>query len=342
MNGKQQKWILMIVFALASAFFIYRTRSKWMDIASILSLSAFLTIILAPLSSRVERTGINTHWAALISILFFLCVLFVFLMVFVPYLLSHTFLLMKRITPTVVALADQGYALLLQLGYRGEEFGLNLPQLFASSAASLTAGIAKGGAAFITAAGGLIMALVIAYYLLTVRREAGFHLLLCIPTPYRSVTLRILNGCRNAVLGYLSGLIKTCAFVAAASFIGLFLLGVKEAPILSLFMGLLEIIPYIGPFLGTIPILLAVLPMGILKTLLAILLVFLIQQIESGVIGPYFTASSTSIHPLTAILVVFIAGSLFGLIGIVFAVPVTVMSRSVLYSMRSVSIHPDS
>lgn len=342
MSQGQQKRIMISLFAFAGAFFFYRTHAEWMNIVSILGLSAFLAVLLSPLSSRAERAGISTHWAALMSILFFLCVFLLFLMVFVPYLISHTFLLIKKTTPTIITLADQSYALLLQLGYQGKGFSLNLPQLFASSAATLTAGIARGGAAFITAAGGLIMALVIAYYLLTVRREVGLHLLLCIPTPYRSATLRILSGCKNAVLGYLSGLMKTCAFVALASFAGLFLLGIKEAPILSLFMGMLEIIPYIGPFLGTIPILLSVLPLGMLKTLLALLLVFLIQQIESGVIGPYFTASSTSIHPLTAILGVFIAGSLFGLIGIVFAVPVIVMTRSILFSLRGASIHSDS
>ena len=151
-----------------------------------------------------------------------------------------------------------------------------------------------------------------------------------------------LSSCRNAILSYLSGMIKTSVFVGAATFAGLLILGVKESLILALFMGLLEVVPYIGPFLGMLPILLSVIPMGMMKTLMALAVVLLIQQIESGIIGPYFTSSSTSIHPLAAILSVFIAGSLFGLIGIVFAVPLVVVMRSILWSVRNASIQTES
>ena len=163
-------------------------------------------------------------------------------------------------------------------------------------------------------------------------------MILLIPTVYRRTVLSAVKGSKNAVLGYLSGIIKTGIFVSAATFIGLVLLGVREAMILSLFMGLLEGFPYIGPVLGSVPILLSVIPMGLGKTVAALTMIFIIQQIEGGIIGPYFTASSTSIHPLAAIISVYIGGSLFGLVGILFAVPLVVIVRSVFWSLRSASI----
>ena len=186
------------------------------------------------------------------------------------------------------------------------------------------------------------MSLVIAYYLLTVRQEAGKHIVMLIPTAYRRAVLSAAKGGKNAVLGYLSGLIKTGVFVGAATFLGLLLIGVKEAMILAVFMGLLESFPYIGPVLGSIPILLSVIPMGVSKVAAALVMIFVIQQVESGIIGPYFTASSTSIHPLASIVGIYIGGSLFGLAGILLAIPTVVVLRSVIWSLKSTSILSDA
>jgi len=156
-----------------------------------------------------------------------------------------------------------------------------------------------------------------------------------IPTAYRRILLSALKCGKAAFLGYLSGMIKTSLFVGGATLLVLTILGVKEALILSLFMGLLESLPYIGPVLGSIPILLSVMPLGVGKVIAALVFLFAIQQIESGIVSPYFTASSTSIHPLASLLCVYIGGSLFGLWGVLLSVPFIVVARSMLWSIKS-------
>ena len=63
-----------------------------------------------------------------------------------------------------------------------------------------------------------------------------------------------------------------------------------------------------------------------------------VQQIEGNFVTPYFTASSTSIKPLSALIGVFVLGSLMGLWGVVLAIPLIVTVRSVLWSIRSAVI----
>ena len=70
------------------------------------------------------------------------------------------------------------------------------------------------------------------------------------------------------------------------------------------------------------------------QTLLALALVVLVQQIEGNFISPYFTASSTSIHPLAALVSVFVLGSLMGVWGILLAVPLVTALRSMIWSLR--------
>ena len=206
--------------------------------------------------------------------------------------------------------------------------------MIASAVSGVTAFAARGGMAFAAQTGRILFALVLSYYLLCERKRLGGHLLLFVPPAWRPAVLSALMGCRNAAMGYLSGMLKTSAFVGAATYLGLLLLGVPDALLLALFMGIFEVLPYVGPVLAAIPILLSSLPQGLNQTLLALVLVVLVQQIEGNFISPYFTASSTSIHPLAALVSVFVLGSLMGIWGILLAVPLVAALRSMLWSIR--------
>lgn len=192
---------------------------------------------------------------------------------------------------------------------------------------------------FLVQTGRLAFALVISYYLLCERESLTKHLLLMLPISWRNAFLLAASGCKNALLSYLSGMLKTSLFVFVATLMGLLLLGIKDALLLALFMGIFEILPYIGPILASIPIVLTAMSQGTSKMLLSLIVVVLVQQIEGNFITPYFTASSTSINPLSALISVFILGSLMGVWGIVIAIPLVVTLRSIMWSIhRTVNV----
>ena len=161
---------------------------------------------------------------------------------------------------------------------------------------------------------------------------------LMLPDSWREAFLSACLGCKNALMSYLSGVLKTSLFVFVATLTGLFLLGINDALLLSVFMGILEVFPYIGPILASVPILLTALGQGFGQAVLALIVVIAVQQIEGNFVTPYFTASSTSIKPLSALIGVFVLGSLMGLWGVVLAIPLIVTVRSVLWSIRSAVI----
>ena len=132
-------------------------------------------------------------------------------------------------------------------------------------------------------------------------------------------------------------MLKTSLFVGIATFAGLALLGVRDALLLALFIGLFEVLPYIGPVLAAVPILLVTLPQGPGRAMMALVVVVLVQQVEGNFVSPHFTASGTSLHPLAALVSVFVLGSLFGLWGILLAIPVVVTLRSVIWSARQMT-----
>ena len=89
--------------------------------------------------------------------------------------------------------------------------------------------------------------------------------------------------------------------------------------------------------LAAVPILLVTLPQGATRALMALGAVVLVQQLEGNFVSPHFTASGTSLHPLAALVSVFVLGSLFGLWGILLAIPLVVTLRSALWSVRQMT-----
>ena len=335
MRHALSKKTLAFIFAISAIIlFIFSKRAEILQLLSVAFLSLGWTLILSPLHSYFQRKGISSGTAAGICISILIFFMLLMLLTFLPYLLVHTASLIERLTPVLADIVRQIEGLIEHNPAFHVLKGANLFSIIANSAAKATAGLAKGGMAFATLTGNLVFSLVIAFYLLCEKNVIANHLLLFVPYSFRGLFLRSVHGCKNALLGYLAGLLKTSLFVSAFSFIGLSLLGIREALLLAIFMGVFEVLPYIGPVLASIPIILSALPLGLVRTLLTLLVVIGIQQAESSFVGPYITASCTSIHPLLALCSVFVSGLLFGLPGILLGIPAVIVIRTLLHSFR--------
>ena len=330
---KSRRTITYALGALILFLYLYRMRGAVLGIAAVFAFAGVFTLLLAPVCRALERGGVRTPLAAGIAVGGLLLLALLVVSAFVPYLATRSIELIRRNAPTLAALTRRVGETLEHAGLRsagGQESG----NMIASAVTAMTAFAARGGMAFAAQTGRILFALVLSYYLLCERKRLGGHLLLFVPPAWRSTVLFALLGCRNSAMGYLSGMLKTSAFVGAATYLGLLALGVPDALLLAVFMGIFEMLPYVGPVLAAIPILLSSLPMGLNQTLLTLALVVLVQQIEGNFISPYFTASGTSIHPLAALVSVFVLGSLMGIWGILLAVPLVAALRSMLWSIR--------
>ena len=326
----------MLAYALGALFlgmYLYRRRGALLAILAVFAFAAVFTLLLAPVCRLLERRGMRPALAAGMAVGGLLLLALLIVSAFVPYLAAHSIQLIRRNAPTLMALMQQIGGVLEQAGLRSV-YGQGSGDMIASAAASITALAARGGMGIAAQTGRILFALVLSYYFLCERKRLGNYLLLFVPPAWRMAMLSALQGCKNAALGYLSGMLKTSAFVGVATYLGLLLLGVQDALLLALFMAIFEALPYVGPVLAAVPILLSSLPQGMHQTLLALALVVLVQQVEGNFISPYFTATSTSLHPLAALISVFVLGSLMGIWGIVLAVPLVTTLRSLLWSVR--------
>lgn len=312
---------------------IYQKHDELISIAVVLAYMAGFSLLLAPLCAKLEKRGFSSAAAAGSAVFAFFLMVFLAIAAFIPYLVFQTDNLLERIEPVasellasflawnndtrlgVGALADSGNVIRISLG-------------------SITGWLVRTGVAAMTQIGRIAFSLVLTYYVLCDRKRFAGHLMLLVPSNWRKQVMSMLHICRNAMLGYYAGLLKTSAFVAAATLIGLILLGIEDALLLALVMGAFEILPYLGPVFAAVPILLSALMKGTGIALMTLVLLIAVQIIEGNLIGPYFTASSTSVHPFAAILSVFVMGNLFGIWGIMLAVPTVISLQMILLSVR--------
>jgi len=161
----------------------------------------------------------------------------------------------------------------------------------------------------------------LAFYFLRDREMFSYQLSLWIPAKYRRKVLSALQGMRREAGGYVRGQLLVALAVAALTALGLLIVGIPAWLVLGIVMGLCELIPYVGPLIGGVPIAVFSLPLGMTTTLWALGVTILIQQIEGFFLSPFLMAGATGLHPVYVVLLLTAGGLLMGLPGMVLVLP---------------------
>ncbi|WP_404353419.1 AI-2E family transporter [Exiguobacterium aurantiacum] len=154
-----------------------------------------------------------------------------------------------------------------------------------------------------------------------------------LPSSYETETRKILHDMHTTVQNYVHAQLIVAFFVGITSLIGLWIIGIDYAILLALFMMVTNIIPYVGPFLGAAPAVVVAFIQDPIKVLWVIVVIIIVQQIESNVISPLIQGKSLKVHPLTIIIVLLVAGNLAGIIGMLIAVPFYAVAKVVVQNI---------
>jgi predicted PurR-regulated permease PerM len=149
--------------------------------------------------------------------------------------------------------------------------------------------------------------------------------LLLFPRSARPLAGDALDDSGRALRLWLMGQLVSMALVGLLTGIGLWLLGVPSALALALIAAMLEFIPYVGPIASAVPALLVALAVSPELALWTALLYLLIQQAEGNLIQPIVQQHAVDLPPALLLFALVANGALFGIIGILFAAPLTVV-----------------
>lgn len=134
---------------------------------------------------------------------------------------------------------------------------------------------------------------------------------------------RTLNEINGVTSKFMRGVLLDAFIVGLLSSVALMISGLQFAVFVGIFAGICNIIPYFGPIIGMVPaFIIGFFTEGIWQGLLAILVLFVIQQIDGSFIYPRVVGGSTGLHPLFVLMAVSIGGFYFGLVGMILAVPI--------------------
>jgi len=161
------------------------------------------------------------------------------------------------------------------------------------------------------------------------------------PPASRQRTRHILDKLNDSLLGWLGGTLLSMAIVGVMSGLGLWLLGVRLAGILSLFAALITFIPNLGPILALVPALLFALLDGPKQAVYVLLLYVGIQTIESNVITPIIQKRLNDIPPALLLLVQIVIGAFAGTLGLVMAAPLLVILMTLVKTIYQKDILGD-
>ena len=122
-------------------------------------------------------------------------------------------------------------------------------------------------------------------------------------------------------MGFITGKLIDSAIIGCLCFIGTTIIGTPHALLVSVIIGVTNIIPFFGPFLGAIPCILLILIIEPIQALYFILFILFLQQLDGNVIGPKILGDSTGLSGFWVIFAITLFGGLYGVPGMLVGVP---------------------
>lgn len=163
------------------------------------------------------------------------------------------------------------------------------------------------------------------FFLLFYRTKTAHFILRITPKEKKFVTLTILREVSTVITKYLGGILLVVAILAVLNSLGLLIIGIKHALVFGILSALLNLIPYIGTFLGGfIPFMYVALtnPHPLSAMLKVATLFIVIQFFENNVLTPNIVGNSIRINPLAIILSLLFANLVWGIAGMLVVIPV--------------------
>ena len=174
----------------------------------------------------------------------------------------------------------------------------------------------------------MLMVLVpfVAFFFLKEGRRTTRAMVEMVPNAYFEMTLNLVHSINNSIGGYIRGQLLAVSVVASLSVTGLMLLDLPYAIPVGIVAGLANMIPYLGPVIGIASatgVALATAKRYGAMLVKVVVLFLCIQIVDNVLVQPIVVARSVDLHPLVVLTVVMIGSELWGMVGMLIAVPVT-------------------
>ena len=196
----------------------------------------------------------------------------------------------------------------------------------------------------------LIIAIIVSIYMLSDKKPLKNSLKAVVyafvPTKHITSVTEILKEAYKLFSSFIIGKALDSTIIGCLCFLFMTILQLPYAVLISVIVGITNMIPYFGPFIGAVPGALILLLISPVKAVIFVILILVLKQFDGLILGPKILGDSTGLKPLWIIVAITIGGSLGGVLGMFLGVPIVAFlrylaNRFLTYRLRKRNFLPD-
>ena len=332
-------YFLLIVLAIYAITLINKEWGIFRFVMSILKVISplFIGMLIAylfnPLIKRMTVNGkLSRLWATIIVFVTLALLIYLFLQYLIPLLGSELSELIKYL-PTVFDSIDEFINGLLTKVNMNEISTINIKNVLTTNLTNITnnmpSTIFTTVGSLVSKVGVLLLSFIIGFYLLIDFDRAEDNIYILIPKKWRNSTHTLLSTISEQIFSFVKGTGLIAILVFAVSTLCFGIAGLKAAVFFALWNAITNIIPYVGPYIGGIPIIAVAFATDFRLGVIITIVVVAIQLLESYILHPIVMSKTMKLHPVTIIIGLLIFGHFFGIIGMLIATPLTAIIKTI-------------
>lgn len=189
----------------------------------------------------------------------------------------------------------------------------------------------------------IFVSIVVSIYVLSERDSILAFLKKCAKAMFKEKTNKNIdkyfNNSNEIFFKFIASQFLDAVVVGVLVTIALSIMGIKYAPLLGFFIGLFNMIPYVGAIIAVaISAVITLITGGLSQTIWMLIVTIILQQIDANIINPNIIGQSLKISPLLVIFAITVGGAYFGMLGMFLAVPVIAILKIVIEDYMDLKI----
>ncbi len=326
---KNTKIILLLIGVVLLFYFSYLL----INVLVLIAISVLLGFIFAPFVKFFEGQGFTRTISTLIvfaifGFLFYLGLSFVIPKLF--YQMDQVIASLKDFSLNEELNSLEKKILSIFPLFNKGELSKKVQEIFSTSFNDAINHLTSYVSGIVSLAAFLVIVPFITFYLLKDSAVIQKGLIHIVPNKYFEMSYWILKRVSLQLGRFVRGWIFDATFVGVAIGFGFYFIGLPNALPLGVIAGVGHLVPYLGPIIGGIPaIILSIMQTGDLSQVPLILMILAATYtLDNGIVQPYVFSKSVDMHPIIIILLIITGSELFGLIGMLLAVPTATVVRT--------------
>ena len=326
---------IALIFGLIIAFFIILEKVEFLKILiTILNLLIPLFVgwalawLVEPLIKILERKNIKRKWGTTIVYLLFIVVMVLLIVLVVPEFINQFKELITQL-PNYLAKVKDFIANLfskfdtnaLDIATIQTDINNQLEKYVTDFTSNGLSGVVSVVTSILSSGVTVGLSLIIAFYFSLSFDKMTKKVNSTLPKNHRNEIINILGQIGDMTRRYVNGTLFSSLIVTIFTFIGLLISGVSSPFLFAVFCGVTNIIPYFGPYIGGIPVIIVGFSISPLCGIVCLVTILLVQMIEGNILNPIIVGKATDMHPITIIIGLIVFGHFLGILGMVIATP---------------------